>query len=168
MNKVVIRGARICFPHLGLDRVADVLFESGQVHGLDLKPARCRGAEEVDGTGRWLRWQSPPVRTRAEWTEAWARAAQWARTPSSAERERETLLMPLAGWQLYYYRGGAWANAQSANTGASLPQAPGGLSSTAASIPEGVRLQLTLPEGGALAGVVTRDWANPLLGGGKS
>ena len=108
------------------------------------------------------------MRTRAEWSEAWARAAQWARTPSSAERERETLLMPLAGWQLYYYRGGAWANAQSANTGASLPQAPGGLSSTAASIPEGVRLQLTLPEGGALAGVVTRDWANPLLGGGKS
>ncbi len=54
MNKVVIRGARICFPHLGLDRVADVLFESGQVHGLDPKPARCRGAEEVDGTGRWL------------------------------------------------------------------------------------------------------------------
>ena len=122
----------------------------------------------VDGTGRWLRWQSPPVRTRAEWSEAWARAAQWARTPSSAERERETLLMPLAGWQLYYYRGGAWANAQSANTGASLPQAPGGLSSTAASIPEGVRLQLTLPEGGALAGVITLDWANPLLGGGKS
>ena len=122
----------------------------------------------ADGTNRWLRWQSPPVRTRAEWSEAWARAAQWARTPSSAERERETLLMPLAGWQLYYYRGGAWANAQSANTGASLPQAPGGLSSTAASIPEGVRLQITLPEGGALAGVVTRDWANPLLGGGKS
>jgi general secretion pathway protein J len=97
--------------------------------------------------------------------EAWARAAQWARTPSSAERERETLLMPLAGWQLYYYRGGAWANAQSANTGASLPQAPGGLSSTAAST--GLRLQLRCPVR-ALAGVVTRDWANPLLGGGKS
>ena len=122
----------------------------------------------VDGTGRWLRWQSPPVRTRAEWTEAWARAAQWARTPSSTESQRETALMPLLGWQLYYYRGGAWANAQSANTGTSLPQSPGGLSSTAASIPEGVRLQLSLPEGGALAGVITLDWANPLLGGGKS
>lgn len=122
----------------------------------------------VDGSSRWLRWQSPPVRTRAEWTEAWARAAQWARTPSSSESQRETVLMPLAGWQLFYYRGGAWANAQSANTSGSQPQSPGGLSSTAASIPEGVRLQLTLPEGGALTGVVTRDWANPLLGGGKS
>lgn len=122
----------------------------------------------VDGSSRWLRWQSPPVRTRAEWTEAWARAAQWARTPSSSESQRETVLMPLAGWQLFYYRGGAWANAQSANTSGSQPQSPGGLSSTAASIPEGVRLQITLPEGGALTGVVTRDWANPLLGGGKS
>ena len=122
----------------------------------------------VDGSSRWLRWQSPPVRTRAEWTEAWARAAQWARTPSSSESQRETVLMPLSGWQLYYYRGGAWANAQSASTSGSQPQSPGGLGNAAASIPDGVRLQLTLPEGGALAGVVTRDWANPLLGGGKS
>lgn len=122
----------------------------------------------VDGSDRWLRWQSAPVRTHAEWTEAWARAAQWARSPGAAERRHETALMPVAGWQLYYYRGGAWANAQSANTAGSMPQTPGGLGNAAASIPEGVRVQLTLPEGGALAGVITRDWANPLLGGGKS
>jgi len=41
-------------------------------------------------------------------------------------------------------------------------------SGAAASIPKGVRLQITLPEGSALPGVITRDWANPLLGGGKS
>jgi len=122
----------------------------------------------VDGTSQWLRWQSAPVRTRTEWSDTWARAAQWARSPGAAERQRETVLLPLAGWQLYFYRGGAWANALSSNTAGSQPQSPGGLGSAAASIPEGVRLQLTLPEGGALAGVITRDWANPLLGGGKS
>ncbi|MHA7599440.1 PulJ/GspJ family protein [Alicycliphilus sp. T452] len=122
----------------------------------------------VDGTAHWLRWQSAPVRTRAEWSDAWDRAARWARTPAEAERRQEAVLMPLAGWQLFFYRGGAWANALSTNTAGSLPQSPGGLSSAAASIPEGVRLQLTLPPGGALAGVITRDWANPLLGGGKS
>ena len=122
----------------------------------------------VDGTGQWLRWQSAPVRTQAEWSDTWARAAQWARSPGAAERQRETALMPLASWRLYFYRGGAWANALSAGTTGSQPQSPGGLGSAAASIPEGVRLQLTLPEGGALAGVITRDWANPLLGGGKS
>ena len=50
----------------------------------------------ADGTNRWLRWQSPPVRTRAEWSEAWARAAQWARTPSSAELS--TSSSPNRGW----------------------------------------------------------------------
>ena len=122
----------------------------------------------VDGIPQWLRWQSAPVRTRAEWTDAWARAAQWARSPGDAERRQETVLMPLTGWQLFFYRGGAWANALSANTSGSQPQTPGGLSSAAASIPEGVRLQITLPEGSVLPGVITRDWVNPLLGGGKS
>ena len=122
----------------------------------------------VGDGGLWLRWQSPPVRTRAEWQEAWQRAAQWARTPGEAERRLETALMPLAGWQIFYYRGGAWANALSSGTSGSAPQAAGGLSSSAASIPEGVRAQLTLPPGGALAGVITRDWVSPLQGGGKS
>ena len=122
----------------------------------------------VDGAAHWLRWQSAPVRTRAEWFDAWDRAARWARTPDEAERRQEAVLMPLAGWQLFFYRGGAWANALSTNTAGSLPQSPGGLNSAAASIPEGVRLQLTLPPGGALAGVITRDWASPVLGGGKS
>ncbi|MBS0293366.1 MAG: prepilin-type N-terminal cleavage/methylation domain-containing protein [Proteobacteria bacterium] len=122
----------------------------------------------VDGQAQWLRWQSAPVRTRGEWTDAWTRAAQWARTPSTAERRQETVLMPLAGWQLFFYRGGAWANALSTNTAGSQPQTPGGLGNAAASIPDGVRLQLTLPEGGALSGVITRDWVSPLLGGGKS
>lgn len=122
----------------------------------------------VDGTDRWLRWQSPPVRTRAEWSDAWQRAALWARTPGAAERRLETVLMPLANWQLFYYRGGAWTNALSTPAGANQPQSAGGLSSAAASVPEGVRVQLTLPQGGTLSGVVTRDWASPLLGGGKS
>ena len=35
-------------------------------------------------------------------------------------------------------------------------------------LPDGVRLQLELPPGQALAGRLTRDWVNPLKGGGKS
>ena len=119
-------------------------------------------------SGQWLRWQSPPVRTRAEWQEAWQRAAQWARTPGDAERRWETPLMPLQSWQLFYFRGGAWANALSSTSSAGTPRTAGGLSEAAASIPEGVRVQLMLPPGGVLSGVITRDWASPLLGGGKS
>ena len=32
----------------------------------------------------------------------------------------------------------------------------------------GTRLQITLPPGQALAGQLTRDWVNPVLGGGRS
>jgi len=125
-----------------------------------------RGAGQ--GAQQWLRWQSAPVRTRAEWQQAWQQAALWARTPGAAERRSETVLLPLADWQLFYFRGGAWANALSTHTGASLPRTVGGPGEAAARIPEGVRLRLTLPAGGALAGALTRDWVNPLVGGGKS
>lgn len=122
----------------------------------------------VGDTAQWLRWQSPPVRTRAEWAEAWQRAALWARTPGEAERRAETVLLPLQNWQIFYFRGGAWSNALSSSGTPSAPQTPGGLSSAAASIPDGVRLQLTLPQGAALAGQITLDWVNPLTGGNKS
>jgi len=54
MSRVLIRGALVRFPHLSIDRVADVLFEPGRVLGLDPGPAQARGAEIIDGRGRWL------------------------------------------------------------------------------------------------------------------
>ena len=114
----------------------------------------------TQSAGQWMRWQSPPVRTRAEWQEAWQLAAQWAHSPGAAERRHEMALVPLAGWQIFYYRGGAWSNPQS-STGT-----PTGDSTSA--IPDGIRLQITLPPGQALTGQLTRDWVNPVLGGGRS
>jgi general secretion pathway protein J len=35
-------------------------------------------------------------------------------------------------------------------------------------VPDGIRLQLDLGPNDALAGRLTRDWVNPLNGGGKS
>ena len=121
-----------------------------------------------NGTQQWLRWQSPPVNTRAAWSIAWQAAGQWARTPSANEAQRETTLFPLAALQLYYYVGGAWGNAQSSAGGAFAEQTLGGLSTAAASVPEGIRVQITLPEGGAISGTITQDWVNPVLGGNKS
>lgn len=122
---------------------------------------------DADGS-RWLRWQSEPVRTRAEWTEAWQRAALWARNPGAQERRNEVALLPLAQWQIFYYRSDAWTNPLSSTGTATTPAAPGLAGTTTESIPDGVRLQLTLPEGTALAGQLTRDWVNPTNGGGKS
>ncbi len=120
----------------------------------------------VDGTDQWLRWQSPPVRSRAELAQAWSRAALWAQNPGEEARRAEVALTPLADWRIFYYRDGAWSNPLSSSASTATLGASG--TPTDASIPQGVRLVLTLPPGQALAGVLTHDWIKPTVGGGKS
>jgi general secretion pathway protein J len=117
----------------------------------------------VQGTDQWLRWQSPALRTRAQWQQAWQQAALWARNPGDAEKQGEVALLPLSSWQIFYYRGDAWSNPLS-SSGTPASDA----ATVSVLIPDGVRLQLTLPPGQALAGQLTRDWINPLKGGGKT
>jgi general secretion pathway protein J len=69
--------------------------------------------------------------------------------------------MPLAGWELFYFRGDAWTNPLSAAGSAST-----GTTSTSTntpSLPDGVRLVLQLPAGGVVAGRLQRDWVRPAL-----
>jgi general secretion pathway protein J len=124
----------------------------------------------VDGTDQWLRWQSPIVGDRSSLTRAWANAALWAQNPGDEAKRAEVSLTPLVDWQVFYYRDGAWSNPQSssATTAAAAAAAASSVASTDSSIPDGVRLVLTLPPGQALSGVVTRDWIRPTVGGGKS
>lgn len=125
---------------------------------------------EVGGTAQWLRWQSHPVATRGDWQSAWDQAAVWARSPGATERQGEVALLPLAGWQIYYFRGNAWSNPLSSRGAPATPE--GVPASTALKplllVPDGIRLELDLGANGALAGRLTQDWVNPLNGGGKS
>lgn len=126
--------------------------------------------------GQWLRWQSPPLTTRAQLDQAWLKADQWSQTPGDEERRLEVAVTPLQEWKLFYFRSDAWTNPQSSDAvrapapqAGLTPEAAAALAAqTAPAIPEGVRLVLVLPPGGALAGRITRDWARPTLGGGKS
>ncbi|WP_280192482.1 prepilin-type N-terminal cleavage/methylation domain-containing protein [Delftia sp. PS-11] len=124
----------------------------------------------VDGRYQWLRWQSPPLRTRAQWRDAWNQAAQWGRNPSDDQRRRETVLLPLDLWRIYYYRENSWSNPQSSN--ASSGTAGTGSTGSAAAelpyVPDGIRLELTLPPDGAVAGRLTVDWVNPLRSNSRS
>jgi general secretion pathway protein J len=124
----------------------------------------------VDGRNQWLRWQSPPVRTRAQWRDAWNLAAQWGRNPSDDQRRRETVLLPLDQWRLYYYRNNAWSNPQSSADDGNTPPASGDGSQGAQlpNIPDGVRLELTLPPDAAVAGRITIDWVNSLRSNTRS
>ena len=109
---------------------------------------------ERNGVAHWLRWQSTPLRTRAEWQRAWSDAAAWTQSPTDASRQREVAIAPLEQWQIYFHRGGAWSNALSS----------GGKGLNEASTPDGIRLILTIAAPHPLQGTVVRDWANPLMG----
>jgi len=54
--------------------------------------------------GFWRRWQSPQIRSRAELEQAWSMAALWGQNPSAEMLQQEVKLMPLTGWQLFYFR----------------------------------------------------------------
>ena len=113
-----------------------------------------------DGGGQWLRWQSPVVRTFGAWTESWQRASRWAQTPSAEDRTQEVLVWPLTDWQIFYYRGGAWSNPLS-SVGTTATSPVGATAPT--TVPDGIRLMLTLPAGQALNGLMTIDWVLPTL-----
>ncbi len=124
----------------------------------------------IDGAGKWLRWQSPPLRTRGELQEAWDRAALWAQNPGDAEKLREVVVTGLDDWQIFYFRSDAWTNPLSSGASTSATGIPAAAAAAAnvSTVPDGVRVVLTLPPGQALSGVITRDWVRPIVGGGKS
>lgn len=115
--------------------------------------------------GQWLRWQSPPLRSRLELLQAWEQAAQWAQSPGALSAQREVAIVPLTDWRLFYFRGNAWTNPLS-SAGTSNDGLPSHINRS--QIPDAVRLELELPPGGPISGVLTRDWARPTLGGNKS
>lgn len=113
----------------------------------------------VEEKTTWLRWQSAPLKTRSELQAAWLQASTWAKEGNEADRKREVAVAAIDKWQMLYYQNDAWVNALSS----------GGVDSATgtATVPDGIRLVLTLAQGQALVGSITRDWARPTLGGGK-
>lgn len=109
------------------------------------------------GGGDWLRWQSPALRTRVAWQEAWQNAHTWSQSPTAPLRAAEISIHPLAGWQLFVHRGGAWTNPLSSD--ASRDKTP------VDRLPDAVRLVLQLPDAAPMASTLTLDWIRPTLSG---
>jgi general secretion pathway protein J len=99
--------------------------------------------------GVWRRWAGPPVTHAAELQQWWLRSAQLQ--PDDPAQLR--LLDGATAWQFYFFRGGAWSNAQSSGDVAAAAPAPASAASGAAAappriqLPAGVRLMIDLPEG---------------------
>jgi general secretion pathway protein J len=126
----------------------------------------------VNGSGTWLRWQSPQVTTRGELEQQWQRADLWSQNPGDEEKRGEVAVTALDDWQIFFFRENAWTNPQSSDASASAALArglaPQQIFAPVPVLPDGVRLVLFLPPGQAIGGMLTRDWVRPTLGANKS
>jgi general secretion pathway protein J len=101
---------------------------------------------------RWMRWSGPIVTQAAALRESWLNSQQLLGNEPAQLRMQDGLV----AWQVYFYRGNAWSNAQS--SAGALAVAPGASAPvvTRTPLPTGVRIVLGF-EGGGLAGNLTRD-----------
>ena len=108
-----------------------------------------------DDSGSVLqRWASPAVTTRAELQDLWLRSQQF----QGQEAGQLRTLDGLSSWQLYFYRGNAWSNAQSSADVDGPGSAAGAASAPAGQgLPSGIRLVLEFADSGAYTGKLTRD-----------
>ena len=111
-------------------------------------------------SGVWLRWQSAPVRSQNAWAAAWEAAARWGQSGGTAEAGAGQAVRIAAAldWQLHYFRNNAWTNPLSSGAASGIETH---------TLPDGVRLFITLAPGQALAGPLIVDWVRPDFGGAQ-
>ncbi|MFV0678926.1 PulJ/GspJ family protein [Ottowia sp.] len=110
------------------------------------------------GDGQWLRWQSAPLRSQTAWQSAWDAALGWSQSaPTGLQNSgaQAVAVATLNDWQLQYFRNNAWTNAQSSSAASAT---------NTYTLPDGVRLMMTLAPGQALAGSMVIDWVRPDFG----
>lgn len=117
-----------------------------QAGGLQLVVWSLRG-------GSWTRWASPAVTHGTALREAWLRSQQLL----GNEPEQLRALGGIASWQLYFWRGNAWTNAQSSGDSVPVATAAAPTLMTRQVLPGGVRLVLGFAEGSGASGTLTRD-----------
>ena len=102
----------------------------------------------------WTRWAAPAATRATALQESWLRSQQLLGNETGQLRT----LTGITDWQVYFWRGNGWSNAQS--TGDTQgPQTPAGSpgGSPRVLLPEGVRLVLSFGEGSGRTGNLTRD-----------
>jgi general secretion pathway protein J len=105
--------------------------------------------------GVWQRWAGPITNQESSLAQAWAQVPQM----QGREPGHVTLAEGVSGWQVYFFRGNAWANAQSTGdlvaAGVAASQGSQALPNRER-LPQGVRLVMTL-QGPSGNGTLTRD-----------
>ena len=147
-------------------------FDSPLVPGLSFDGSALRIARRAEGgvqivvwslrEGVWRRWTSPLVTRVGELQQVWQASQQL----QGQEAGQLRLADGVSAWQIFFWRGQGWSNAQSSGdvalaTSAQTPALPASAASGAATgkaqrtlLPSGVRLQIDLPEGRLLRDVM--------------
>ena len=105
--------------------------------------------------GAWWRWAGPVLRRSGELQQSWL-ASQQLQGGALGNVGELKLIDAVEGWQVYYYRGNAWTNAQSSGNSTASRNITQTEAGTREDLPDGVRLVLSLA-----AGTLTRDIAVP-------
>lgn len=100
----------------------------------------------------WQRWAGPSVTQVSTLQDSWLQSQQLVGNEPGQLRTLEGL----TGWQVYYFQGNAWSNAQS--TGNIAPPALGASAPVqTTALPSGVRIVLSFAPGSGFGGPLTRD-----------
>lgn len=107
------------------------------------------------GTGNaWERWAGPAVTGSAALQDSWFTSQQL----QGGEPGQLRTLEGLSQWQVYFFQGNSWSNAQSTgNVAVPAPAAAASAATPRQALPSGVRVVLTFAEGSGLNGTLTRD-----------
>jgi len=101
----------------------------------------------------WERWAGPVVTGSAALQDSWFASQQL----QGGEAGQLRTLEGLSQWQVYFFQGNAWSNAQSTgNVSTPAPAAASGVAPRQA-LPSGVRVVLSFAPGSGLNGTLTRD-----------
>ena len=91
--------------------------------------------------GRWQRWAGPPQIYARELQESWLRSQQLL----GNEAGQLTVAESVGEWQVYFYRGNGWSNAQSSGDLVAPPDlSASGVAPQRVALPTAVRLVITL------------------------
>jgi general secretion pathway protein J len=118
--------------------------------GMQVVAWALRGA---GGTSTWTRWAGPVVGGSSALQESWLRSLQFIGNEPGQLR----LLDGIEQWQLYFFRGNSWSNAQSSAD--VIAPSPGASAVPRQALPSGVRVVLGFGAGSGLNGSLTRDVA---------
>lgn len=101
----------------------------------------------------WLRWAGPPAISVRELQDHWLRSLQLVAGDSGQLRA----LQGVSQWQIYFYRGNGWSNAQSSGDIAPAASASAPSAQRRQLLPTGVRFVVAFAPASGLSGTLTRD-----------